>query len=348
MNANAQTYPPDPRMRLVNALLLAGGLVVTWNIGRKLLKQINKDSQQLQVDDSPAVRQAMTLRSALNPSGISWMRGADGTNEQLVLETAKTVTDMDGVIKAYHNLYDSNLLDDLQNDLSAEDFQRFTTLVSSNSKKGGGQPPTQFVKASNLVVAKKEVFIRSSPDATNHGAVYEIASRNNILGKAKPGEFLGYATGKQHFDEKNNVKFIEVGFVVNGEKAPADRKGLNKKKTIYWVSSSLNYVDIFSSYKSMFDTYPDTLKATPWMKPLDFFKSTDKTIKGVEMPRLIARGNVSVLDDRFRTIAKVDAGTLLGQLIMTIHTGKDNYYQFLTVDNTRRWVLDHNVQLQSL
>ena len=65
MNAT-QTNPPDPRMRMVNALLLAGGIFVTWKVGRNLLKQINKDSQQLQVDDSPAVRQAMTLRSALN------------------------------------------------------------------------------------------------------------------------------------------------------------------------------------------------------------------------------------------------------------------------------------------
>jgi len=81
---------------------------------------------------------------------------------------------------------------------------------------------------------------------------------------------------------------------------------------------------------------------------LDFFNSVDKTIKGVPLPRIIARGNVAVLDDRFQTIARVEDGTLLGQLIMTIHTGKDNYHQFLTVDNTRRWVLDHNIQLQSL
>lgn len=347
MNAT-QTNSPDPRMRMVNAILLAGGIFVTWKVGRNLLKQINKDSQQLQVDDSPAVRQAMTLRSALNPSGVSWLRSTDGTNEQLILDIAKTITTLDEVEKAYQGLYDDNLLDDLQSDLSAEDYQKFLTLVSSNEKKSGGKPPAQFAKLSNLIVAKKEVFLRTSPDASNHGAIYEVGSKKNIVRQANPGEFLGYATGKQHFDEKNNVKFIEVGFVVNGEKAPADKKSQNKKKTIYWVSSAASYVDIYSNYNEMFKEYPSTLKATPWMKPLDFFNSVDKTIKGVPLPRIIARGNVAVLDDRFQTIARVEDGTLLGQLIMTIHTGKDNYHQFLTVDNTRRWVLDHNIQLQSL
>jgi hypothetical protein len=35
-------------------------------------------------------------------------------------------------------------------------------------------------------------------------------SNKNIIRLAKPGEFLGYATGRQAFDEVNNVKFIEV------------------------------------------------------------------------------------------------------------------------------------------
>lgn len=346
MNAKQKTSP-DPRMRMVNALLLAGGIFVTWKVGRKLLKQINKDSQQLQVDDSPAVRQAMTLRSALNPSGISWLKSSDGTNELLILDTAKTITNIDEVEKAYQGLYDANLLDDLQSDLSGDDYQKFLTLISSNKSKNGGKPATQFAKSSNLIVAIKEVYLRSSPDASNHGAIYEIGSKNNIVRKANAGEFLGYATGKQHFDEKNNVKFIEVGFIINGEKAPKEKKAQHKKKTIYWVSSATTYVAIFTNYNEMFKAFPITKNATPWMKPLDFFNTVDKTIKGIHLPRVIARGNVAVLDDRFQTIARVEDGTLLGQLIMTIHTGKNNYHQFLTIDNTRRWVLDHNIQLQS-
>ncbi len=332
--------------KIINGLLVVGGIYLAYRFGKKIIGDINKTASQAQTDDNPSVRQAMILRNAMNPSGVAWMMSTDGTKVQIIFDTARQITDLDEVSKNYRNLYQSNLLDDLQKELSAEDYSKFLTLVSTNpgkSTKKGSAPPVTFAKKSQLVVAKKAVAIRSSPDASNHGAFYEVFSDKNIIRTAKAGEFIGYATGKQHFDEVNNVKFIEVGYVVRGEKAPLAFKALNKKKFTFWVSASTNFVEIFEFYKPMFDRYPGTVKATPWMKPLDYFNappSKDKSVKGIpaNTSNLMTTHYVQILNDRLQPIANADRNTFLGQLIMTMDTGKDRFHKFKTLDNTERWV----------
>ena len=191
------------------------------------------------------------------------------------------------------------------------------------------------------MVAKKAVTLRSSPDATNHGAFYEVFSAKNIIRQAKPGEFLGYATGRQQFDEVNNVKFIEVAYVINAASAPAAYKSKNKVRVSFWVSSSSLYVDILPYYKNMYDAYPATRIFTGWMKPQDFF-----TLKGIPMPRLLTKINTPVLNEDLVAIDLAQANTILGRLIMSMNTGKGEFLQFQTVDNTLRWVDKRFIQLQ--
>lgn len=330
--------------KIVNGVLVVGGIYLTYRLGASLIASLNKSDAQNKADDSPEVRQAMALRSAMNPSGISWMMSFDTTSTSTVLDTAKSIINLDSVQNAYKSLYQDNLLDDLQSELSATDYQKFLTIVSSNSKKdtsGGGSAAVQFAKPNQLIVAKKEVTLRTSPDATNHGAFYEVFSAKNIIRQAKPGEFLGYATGRQQFDEVNNVKFIEVAYVINAAKAPAAYKSKNKMRVSYWVSSSSLYVDIFPYYKNMFDAYPSTKNYTGWMKPQDYF-----TLKGIPMPRLLTRGSTPVLNERLVPIALAQPNTILGRLIMSINTGKGEFLQFQTVDNTLRWVDRRFIHLQ--
>lgn len=330
--------------KLINGLLVVGGIYLTYRLGKNLIAGINKNDAQSKADDNPDVRQAMALRSAMNPSGISWMMSMDTTNTSSVLDTARTVTNLDNVSKAYKNLYQNNLLDDLQSELSTSDYQKFLTIVISNAKKdtsGGGAAPVQFAKPNQLVVCKKSVSLRTSPDATNHGAFYEVFSEKNIIRYAQPGEFLGYATGRQYFDDVNNVKFIEVAFVVRAQYAPAKYKNQNKKRYNYWVSSSSNYVEIFSYYKNMFDAYPKTQNYTGWMKPVDYF-----TLKGMPMPRILTRARTPILNDQLVAINMAEPNTILGQYIMGLNTGKAEFLQFRTVDNKLRWVERRFIQLE--
>jgi hypothetical protein len=330
--------------KIINGVLVIGGIYLTYRLGKNIITSINKSDAQNKADDSPEVRQAMALRSAMNPSGISWMMSFDTTNTSTVMDSAKTITNLDNVQTAYKNLYQDNLLDDLQSELTSSDYQKFLTIISANSKKdtsGGGSAAVQFAKPNQLIVAKKAVTLRSSPDATNHGAFYEVFSAKNIIRQAKPGEFLGYATGRQQFDDVNNVKFIEVAYVINAASAPPAYKSKNKVRVSFWVSSSVLFVDIFPYYKNMFDAYPSTKNYTSWMKPQDFF-----TLKGIPMPRLLTKINTPVLNENLTPIAVAQPNTILGRLIMSMKTGKGEFLQFQTVDNTLRWVDKRFIQLQ--
>ena len=322
--------------KIAKGILLAGGIYITYRVGKKIIAELNKDAAQNAADDSPEVRQAIALRSAVNPSGVSFLKSLDTTNVSLVFDTAKTITNLDSVIKAYKNLYTDNLLDDLQGDLSGEEFQKFLNLVSSNQKKtttGGSAPAVVYAKKGSLVIAKKDVTLRTSPDASNHGSFYEMFSNKNIIRVAKAGEFLGYATGRQQFDEVNNVKFIEVAYLINGAKAPAAMKPKDKQRVSYWVTSSMLYVDIFEFYKPMFDAYVGSNKYTSWMKPDGYF-----TLKGLPMPRVITTSLAPILDEKLQPFIYVKSNTILGILEVTIDTGSSKYIQFRTIDNTLRWV----------
>ena len=104
--------------KLMNGALVIGGIYLTYRLGKNIIASLNKSDAQNKADDSPEVRQAMALRSAMNPSGISWMMSFDTTNSGTVIDTAKTINNLDSVQKAYKNLYQNNLLDDLQSELS--------------------------------------------------------------------------------------------------------------------------------------------------------------------------------------------------------------------------------------
>lgn len=274
MHATNQNRIFNPGPQFFNGLLALGGLVLAYRLGKGIVQDMKKESALRLADDSPLVQQALLLRDALNPSGISWLMPLDQTNVAKVLEVAAQITNLDSVAAAYRDLFQDSLYQDLQNELSTLNYQKFLTIVSSNPAKvtgGGALPAAVFAKAGALLVAKRDVFIRSSPDASNHGAIYEIFSAPNVLRTAKAGTFIGYATGKQEYDTKNNVKFIQAGFTVKPESAPVAWKSKAQQQVTFWVSSSKTYVDQLDDYNRMWQAYPLTKNATGWMKPLNYF-----------------------------------------------------------------------------
>lgn len=334
----------DNQSVLIKGALIAGGIYLTYRVGKNLVAKVNKNNAQKNTDDKPEVRQAMSLRSSVNPSGYSWMKSFDTTNVSTVMEIAKTITNLDKVQKAYKDLYQDNLLDDLQSDLSTSEYEAFLNIIASNANKdtsGGGAPPVQYTKKNQLIVAKKDVTIRKSPDASNHGAFYEVFSDDNIYRVAKAGEFLGYATGQQHYDEVNNVKFIQVAYVINAKYAPAAYKKKNKVKMSFWISASSNYTDQFPSVKAMIAAYPKTSSTAAWKKPLDYFD-----LKGIPMPRLLTRAKAVILNEKFIPIHHAGSNTILGQLVMSMQTKSGVLLKFRTIDNNIRWVDQRYIHLQ--
>lgn len=301
------------KQKVITGVLIAGGSFLAYKIGKKLWNDHLKSQAQNSLDEKPAVRWAMLLRSAINPTGVSWLKQTDGTSEQEIFNIAKEITKLDDVVNAYKDLYQDNLLDDLQRELSLDDYQKVLKLITSSANRTGGASE-RFANKGNLVVTKKEVFLRTSPDASSHGAIYEASKNNNIFRKANAKEFIGYATGRQQYDEKNNVKFIEVGFLIKGDKAPTSLKSMNGKQFKYWVSSSSLYVDIFKNYEPFYAQYPALKNTTAYMKPLDFYTA----LKGIAADMVISKLPSNILDEVFGFKAVVPSNILLGKKMMSI------------------------------
>jgi len=332
----------NPKRLLVGGAVVGVGGFLLYKFGKKIISGIRQRNTASLADDSPAVRQAMALRSAVNPSGAKWMRSFDFTNVNAIMETAKQITNLDDVVNAYRKLYNSELLKELQNELNTGDYQKVLTIISSNTNKSTGTT-YKFAAKNQMVVAKTDVYLRSSPDASYHGAIYEISANKNIIRKAKPKEFLGYATGNQHFDEKNNVKFIEVAYLVKKEGIPEAMKAYAGKQFIYWVSSGSSYVDIFTTFKDMLARYPSTQAEVAYKKPLTFYSG----LKGTLINPVITHSLTQILNDKMQPFILVQPRTLLGEYLMTLDTGVCRFIKFRTVDSTERWVRADYVNINS-
>ena len=342
----------NPQRVLVAGVVVGIGGFLTYKLIRKIWSSIRSNATEKQADDDPNVRAAMTLRIAMNPSGISWMKSFDTTNNDAVFNAAKNITDLDAVIKAYRKLYDSDLMADLQSELSADEYQKLLNIITTNPNKQGGAAPVTWAKKNLMVVAKKDVTLRKTPDASYHGAFYESKSENNILSTAKAGSFIGYATGVQQFDSKNNVKFIQVGYIVKKEGVPEKYKQYAGKKMIFWVSSSTNYVDIFTKYNLMWERYPSTKLPVSYFKPLDYYEAKPENpenkisgVNGAPLKAVISKRKTRILGEQLLPVATVESETLLGAYLGGLDTGQKKYVKFLTVSGTERWADENNVKI---
>jgi hypothetical protein len=288
----------------------------------------------------------MGLRSAMNPSGVSWLMWSDGTNENAISQIASQIQDLDFVATSYRNLYGDDLLKDLQSELSTSQFNAFLQTVSNNrintqSGNASGQSATgAYTAPQRLVVAKQSVFVRTSPDASYHGAWYEIGENHNIFKSAKTGEFIGYATGKQHFDSKNNVKFIEVAYKI-GPLAPASLKIKIGTTRLLWVSASANYTDQFTTVAAMEVRYPTTKGVTKFYLPI-----TGLGWLSAQGSRVITRQTTKVMDQQFRGIAMVKPGVLMGYPVMSLDGHGAHFTLVRTLEGNDRWLANKDIQAQ--
>ena len=127
--SNKENILDHPKRLLVGGVAVGVGGFLVYKLVRKIITSAQKRNTEKQANDSPEIRQAMMLRSAMNPSGISWMKSFDGTNTPAIFDTAKGIKSLDNVIVSYRKLYDDDLLRDLQNELSTTDYQKFLTLL---------------------------------------------------------------------------------------------------------------------------------------------------------------------------------------------------------------------------
>jgi hypothetical protein len=146
------------------------------------------------------------------------------------------------------------------------------------------------------------------------------------------------------------VKFIQVGYMVKKEGVPENFKKFAGQKRIFWVSSSADYVDMFTKYSPMWDRYPATKTAVAYLKPLDYYdpKPQDpkkKPVNGVPLRVVVTNKATEVLGEKLQPVAQVTARTLLGAFTGSLNTGSKKYVKFLTASSTERWVDANDIQI---
>ena len=158
----------------------------------KVVKHYQKSNTEHQVEKNPAVNQAMAIYSAMNPSGMDWMKKMDGTNTESILNTAKEITDLNNVQDAYRKLYNSSLLDDLRQELSPEDYTKFMNTLKYNPNSGnkGTSNASANFKRGSFVATKLQANIRKTPKNISKWSL-----DSNIIKLAEAGKFIGFATG---------------------------------------------------------------------------------------------------------------------------------------------------------
>jgi len=337
----------EQQQSVLRGLMIAGGLYLGYRVTNKAIKNMRSRNTSVLADQSPEVRQAMGLRSAMNPSGVSWLMWSDGTNEDAIAQIASQITNLDAVATAYRNLYGKELIQDLQGELSTDKFNAFLQTISNNrinNSSGSSSSSTSssgaYTAPQRMIVAKRSVFVRTSPDASYHGAWYEVNENKNIYKTANSGEFIGYATGKQHFDSKNNVKFIEVAFRV-GAGAPGSLASKVGQSMLLWVSASSNYIAQFTSESTLAQAYPIARNQLSYMLPIP-------GLGWLSAPgsRVITTESAMVLGEKFEHITRVPEEVLLGYPVMSLDGNAMHYTLVRTLEGTDRWINSNHIRTE--
>ena len=327
-------YIPEHKKDSLIDYAVKGGLLLLllWG-GKKFYNQWRTNQQEKKAGDDPATQQAIKFRTA--------MEGA-GTDEKTVFETAKEITDWDAVTKAYRNLYNTNLTEDLKDDLSAEEYQKFFNIINL-TQKSSNKPVKSTVNYNKglIVVSKAQVNIRKTPRATGSQTKDKLLvfGRSNIITTADKSIAIGIATGRTSFDEKaepSGVLFLEVQILKKGAAV--------KDSFTAWVAASQVESITGTEYKEK--KYP----ALSISK--EQYDEASSSLNGADYvnyhQEIITHSPADIMDDKFHAVGKAESKMILGFPIMELKTKDKTLVKFLTIDDTKRWVDKQFVNIKSV
>lgn len=321
--------------------LIIGGFILL----RKIYRDFRKNEEEKNMDKKPETRQAMSLRSAMNPSGISWLMSMDTTNTTSLFDTAKQITNIEEVRQAYKNLYNSDLWDDLKSELSASDFERFTKTAQFTSSKVKGNTNSLFNLKAGYIVTAKEGNLRKTPKMSAYVlsvvpfSDYMNKKISNIFLTAKANRYLGVFDGGKDdtaMDTENNVLFIRV--------RTTSKDG---KEIKYWVARSV--VNIIESRDEIIDKNG---KLKPGITKVEILSSSlsGNSFSGITGYENFVVSNTltPVLDAQLRKVGMAKPEMLIG--IFTGDRISDNsglnLLKVRTVQGNERWVNKNDVNIQ--
>lgn len=239
----------DIKRKAVIVGLGALGLGVSFLVAKKVIKNIRKKRTERKFTEES--QQALLLRSAMNPSGASWLIWMDGTKEEAIFNIAAQITNFKKVQQDYQNLYNRSLIKDLQKELDTDDYTKFMNIINSggiqNSNVEGGttinnNSQTDFNDGS---IQGKVILIEKDTKIYEKFTWYPFGS----VKKSDPYYFINHvATG--------NIKKLNVGYgmtILFVETRIKTAEG--SVKTIYISQNDVKLVskeDFTSNYKDKY------------------------------------------------------------------------------------------------
>ncbi len=246
----------DFKQRLLTAIFYgAVGFVGYKFVLKPFVNNLKQKKEQNEILDNPNKQQATTLYNAMNSSGISWLKWADGTDEEAIIKSAQKITNWDEVQKTYQNLYNRNLLQDLQSELDINDINTFLSIVGNNKTSSNytkANTSSNIIEKGYIVVSELDIRIRSTPDSTPS----TFSLNNNILGTIPKNNLIGFATGITKVDTKG-VKYIQTQIKFTSTIPTVfDEVAKNQKSNIlsFWVGNG--GVKTFKYFKQMQSYFP--------------------------------------------------------------------------------------------
>lgn len=149
--------------------------VVVWFLITGQLRKYKQAQAYSQAGTDPNTAFAIQVRQACNPSGVKLLIDMDGTWENDLLLVADQIININAVNAAYINLYNENMFERLEKELSSTKFQEWMRRAQS-------APTTTPVPSYSTPVALyalKDTVVLSDTDST------KVAKR------VKAGETIG-------------------------------------------------------------------------------------------------------------------------------------------------------------
>lgn len=227
---------PQQKSNGIGDYVFKGALIVGgFFIGRKFYRDWKKNKTEDAAGNDPNAQLAMEIHQAIDGAG---------TSEKVLFDVANRITDWAAVSKAYRNLYNANMTDDIKGDLSASDYQRFLNLYNLGQKNPDGSPKNSknLIEPGLLVTTEKEAYIRKSPVYMKvpTGLIKAIDQlqpinliKSNAIALAPAGKVVGITTGIYSDDTKSPsaTRYLQV------DVAMVDSK-LKISRVKVWIASS--------------------------------------------------------------------------------------------------------------
>lgn len=282
-----------------------------------------KEEHDYMKDDKDAAAsmetgQAVSIRIAMNPSGNTSLFDVDGTNKTALMNIAREIKNLQGVIDAYNKRFSGSMLHHLELELGAEDYQRFLALAGgANNSTVNYQVVKDGVKANAFVRTTKQANARS---AAKKPGFFE---KDNVLKLFDAWNIIGSTTGKTDYDAENDIIFIEVRMT-----------NKRNQQVKFWVAKS--QVEIIAT---------EEIKRRRTAGEKFTIQQLDGLGAIPKMQLATLRAGTVIYGEDFKPVDKCRDRASLGVPSMFAKIGDTMLVRFTTVDNCRRWVKVNDVCL---